>query len=402
MSGSDLFNVFNRPLEPCGEAGHTRGSWDSEMKCSELGGGVHQVCTRMDANARSFSALTGQSGWSAGREGQNHCLCLGAYALHAAKAGPELDLKCEAIPSIALTPRYVRQWSTWNGLELPRQIEDGVSRMVEACRAQAPDDASREHLEGLACGMAKAFPGMALPGGVRCAEREIPAVSALEVGALSREYDNIFGPGGKFPFAQRNRNVGGHLWAAHILDHAPELTEEELVLLFSEYCPVSGSPVSPGRPAYPFTHDAEQGTVRIADSGGTGVHHCCRPCICDLQDGTRAAPYPVELKDGRSATLTALTLKRTPCDGKPDGSLGKRGAPALHCTGGRLTGARHAAVGGVELPIVGIVRDGLPGTAAHAQGSAAYCAQRRKTGYRGGMGMMFREVAVVEEDEEGV
>ena len=390
-----LRNVFGQPLAACGEPGHSRGSWDGEMKCSEQGGGVHQVCTRMNDKTNTFSTLTGQSDWSRSRHGQNHCLCLGAYALHAAKVGPALDLKCEAIPDIALTPRYVRHWSTWNGLELPRQIEEGVHRLVTECTRQANTDEHKAHLHGLACGMVAAG-HMAAPPGVDCDSVEaeaVPEVSTLEVGRLRDEYGAIFGPGGKFPHAQNNRNVGGHLWAAHILDHAPQHTEAELRSLFSEFCPVSGSPVSPGRPAYPFRHDQPGAALEATDNGDTGVHHCCRPCICDLQDGARTAPLDVEVKGGETTTLTALALRRNPCKGRPDGDQGVPGAPAVHCTGGHLTGARTVEVDGEALPVIGILQGGLEGTAAHAQTADDYCAARRQTGYRGGMGMMFRRVA---------
>lgn len=394
-----LRNVYGKDLHPCGERGHTRGSWDGEMKCSEKGGGVHQVCTRMNHKTNTFSGMTGQSDWSRSRHGQNHCLCLGAYALHAAKVGPELDLKCQAIPDIALTPRYVRHWSTWNGLELPQQIEHGVHRLVAECAQQASTAAEREHLHGLACGMV-ASGHISAPPGVNCDGVEIPEVSApaLEVGNLRNEYAAIFGPGGKFPHAQNNRNVGGHLWAAHILDHAAELTEAEVRSLFSEYCPVSGSPVSPGRPAYPYGHRAEAGVLRATDDGDTGVHHCCRPCICDLQDGARTAPLDVKVKGGETVTMTALVLRRNPCKGRPDGDQGVPGAPAVHCTGGHLTGARTVEVNGEKMPVIGILQGHLGGTAAHAQSSDDYCAQRQQTGYRGGMGMMFRHVAVGDDE----
>ena len=402
-------NLYGHPeLQPCGDTNHSHGSWDHQKKCSETGGGVHQVCTRMNNKSDTFSSITGQSSWSADRNGQNHCLCLGAYALHAAKVGPELDLKCDAIPDIALTPRYVQQWSTWNGLELPQQIEKGMHRLVEECTLQAPDEESRQHLHGLACGMVRAG-HISAPAGVECTddhaqqeeveeeveeeleevEEELEGVQrALEVGRLRDHYGAIFGIDGKHPFARNNRNVGGHLWAAHILDHASQHTEEEVLALFSEYCPVSGSPVAPGRPAFPFSLNTDRQGVDIADHGATGVHHCCRPCICDLQDGTRTAPLDVDLKDGQTASLTVLTLRVNPCDGKPDGDQRMPGAPAVHCTDGNLTGAYTVEVDGEPLPIIGVVQEGLDRTEQHAQDAASYCAQRKATGYRGGMGQM--------------
>ena len=111
-----------------------------------------------------------------------------------------------------------------------------------------------------------------------------------------------------------------------------------------------------------------------------------------------SAPKPApqvefEREDGATATLTALALRRNPCKGRPDGDQGVPGAPAVHCTGGHLTGARTVEVDGEALPVIGILQGGLEGTAAHAQTADDYCAQRRQTGYRGGMGMMFRRVA---------
>ena len=46
-------------------------------------------------------------------------------------------LKCDAIPKIALSDNYVSKfkegWNKWNGLELEKQIVDGVENMVKIC-----------------------------------------------------------------------------------------------------------------------------------------------------------------------------------------------------------------------------------------------------------------------------
>ena len=39
-----LQNIYDEPLKPCGNSNMSSGSWDSEGKCSELGGSVHQIC----------------------------------------------------------------------------------------------------------------------------------------------------------------------------------------------------------------------------------------------------------------------------------------------------------------------------------------------------------------------
>ena len=38
-------NIYNQRLENCGLQNMSNGSWDNEKKCSETGGGVHQICT---------------------------------------------------------------------------------------------------------------------------------------------------------------------------------------------------------------------------------------------------------------------------------------------------------------------------------------------------------------------
>ena len=59
----------------------SNGSWDQNRKCSELGGGVHQICVKkISKNAKGFSESTGQSNWSDKRGHNNHCVCLGAWS----------------------------------------------------------------------------------------------------------------------------------------------------------------------------------------------------------------------------------------------------------------------------------------------------------------------------------
>ena len=43
---SILENIYNEPLKKCGTSSMSSGSWDSQGKCSELGGGVHQICVK--------------------------------------------------------------------------------------------------------------------------------------------------------------------------------------------------------------------------------------------------------------------------------------------------------------------------------------------------------------------
>ena len=116
------------------------GSWDSEGRCSELGGGVHQICIKNIANnARSFSAKTGQSNWSDQRGSDNHCVCLGAWSLYVAKNRVKDNiLQCDAIPENAFSNEYISKfsegWNKWNGLELDNQIQYGVEELFKQCR----------------------------------------------------------------------------------------------------------------------------------------------------------------------------------------------------------------------------------------------------------------------------
>ena len=142
-----LRNVYGDPLEPCRRIpGDQRGSWDAEGRCSEMGGGVHQICMRMTGD---FSVATGQSDWSKSRAHTTHCACLGAWALYAAQDGAA-DLECAAIPEASLSARYVGRWSTWNGRELPDQIRHGVEELKRQCLAQQQDAGKRRHLRSLA------------------------------------------------------------------------------------------------------------------------------------------------------------------------------------------------------------------------------------------------------------
>ena len=43
---SNLLNIYDEPLTPCGTPEMSSGSWDSNGLCSEKGGGVHQICIK--------------------------------------------------------------------------------------------------------------------------------------------------------------------------------------------------------------------------------------------------------------------------------------------------------------------------------------------------------------------
>ena len=139
--GNNMLNIYNNKLKPCGNKSMSSGSWDNKKMCSEVDGGVHQICIKkISKNTPNFSLNTGQSEWSDKRNDNNHCVCLGAWSLYSKKnkrKGKKKILKCDAIPKIALSDNYVSKfsegWNKWNGLELENQIVDGVENMVKIC-----------------------------------------------------------------------------------------------------------------------------------------------------------------------------------------------------------------------------------------------------------------------------
>ena len=155
---NDLLNIYDEPLEPCRENKMYNGSWDNKGKCSELGGGVHQICVKNIANnAKEFSKITGQSNWSDNRGINNHCVCLGAWSLYNSKKDNKNKiLKCDSIPKVALSKNYVSKfsegWNKWNGLELSNQIIDGVEGLMNNCYL---NDKKSKNLKKNYCNLAK-------------------------------------------------------------------------------------------------------------------------------------------------------------------------------------------------------------------------------------------------------
>lgn len=163
-------NIYDQPLQPCGSSSMTHGSWDDEFRCSEDGGGVHQICVHnISSSLPKFSSSTGQGDWSDHRAGANHCVCLGAWSLYSAinggdetRAHPTKDaLKCDAIPKKALSERYVGRfsngWSKWNGIEIPDQVRDGVENLVRICDT---DDYKAVALNRNYCRFAQTIPSL--------------------------------------------------------------------------------------------------------------------------------------------------------------------------------------------------------------------------------------------------
>jgi len=156
---SPMLNIYDQPLQSCGSSNMKNGSWDNEFKCSETTGGVHQICIKdISNNTTNFSKKTGQSNWSEKRGNDNHCVCLGAWSLYNTKNDVKNNiLKCDAIPKIALSNKYVSKfsegWNKWNGLELNDQIKNGVESLVKNC--YKPNDNKSINLKNNYCNFAR-------------------------------------------------------------------------------------------------------------------------------------------------------------------------------------------------------------------------------------------------------
>ena len=140
---NNLKNIYGKPLQKCKQNFDDKniGSWDNSGYCSEKDGGVHQICFKVTDNTSNFSTETGQSDWSKNRVGNNHCMCLGAWALYKAKNnGDDNELVCDSIPDMSLSTDYVKNWNKWNGNELPNQIIKGVDSLVKQCYNKNKND----------------------------------------------------------------------------------------------------------------------------------------------------------------------------------------------------------------------------------------------------------------------
>ena len=143
MAKTTIKNIYGKRLRRCRKK-HTRknknkGSWDSYGFCSEMDGGVHQICFQVNDATKDFSKKTFQPDWSSDRLHHNHCMCLGAWALYKARQNKNdikktnNELVCDAIPETALHPRYIATWNHWNHHEEEDQILDGIKALYNQC-----------------------------------------------------------------------------------------------------------------------------------------------------------------------------------------------------------------------------------------------------------------------------
>lgn len=153
-------NIYGEALSECRAAQtDSSGSWMWDGKCTEKGGGVHQIC--MDKLPPDFSVNTGQGPWSQGRANMRHCVCIGAWSLYMTREeDPTFKTSvaspfCDAIPLSSLTSAYIGNWKDWNGI--PASIVLGASKLFTKCLKHRSGPGSQGPALSGACHLAKAF-----------------------------------------------------------------------------------------------------------------------------------------------------------------------------------------------------------------------------------------------------
>merc|ERR1712190_440551 len=153
-------NIYGETLSECRAASTDgSGSWMWDGKCTEKGGGVHQIC--MDQLPADFSVKTGQGPWSEGRANKRHCVCIGAWSLYMTREeDPAWTTSsawpfCDAVPFSALTSRYISKWKDWNGI--PAKIVLGASKLFSKCLSHRSGPGSAAPTTQEACHLAEAF-----------------------------------------------------------------------------------------------------------------------------------------------------------------------------------------------------------------------------------------------------
>ena len=166
FSESQFKNIYGNELQKCqGNKSDLSGSW-IDGYCQEQGvnTGVHQLCFKVDKDTSDFSEKTYQSKWSESRKGKNHCMCLGAYALYKERQKANKnnenynqtknELVCNAIPNTVFDEKYVNNWNTWNGNQLPNQIKSGLESLVRQCFNESTIKSDKDYLRNKYCNLA--------------------------------------------------------------------------------------------------------------------------------------------------------------------------------------------------------------------------------------------------------
>jgi len=140
-------NVYGEPLAACGSS---PGSGEGD-KCTfrSFDAGAHQVCVQ--ALPHGFSSKTGQGSWSDSYAGRNWCICIWAYSSYTLqRSGPELPIKCDALPAEVLDGSYSLSKFQSCG-QMSSQCDEysaAIEQLCATCEASAPNTAAGATLRG--------------------------------------------------------------------------------------------------------------------------------------------------------------------------------------------------------------------------------------------------------------
>jgi hypothetical protein len=216
-------------------------------------------------------------------------------------------------------------------------------------------------------------------------------VSLLTIAAGLSNRDELFEKYSEI-FPNRNRNAASHRWATYILERSAEMSAVTMRDLFAGFCPVSGSPLSYQR------RELRVNMTLPLVSGGTAtgmVYYCCWPCVCDTADFIKVDTKTVSMADG--AQQLHFLVIGNPCVRQDAIPIQ---APDVNCgSQGRLEKAMLSDHGHI---IIGMMYEIGIGEHSSSQEQSTsqkefgtMCEQRASSGYRSGMGEIFRQVAAI-------
>lgn len=222
----------------------------------------------------------------------------------------------------------------------------------------------------------------------------VAAQQLNSVDDLAAQYGVIFKTG--------NRNAASHLWTSYILNRSASMPKEALSTVFRGYCPISGSPL----PDVPHTQ-YRVSMPRVNGGSITGIsHHCCWPCICDMQESVRVDTKTITTADGPEEYNVLVIgdpcskpeeLSKTfvdPFSGVSQPLNSPNAAPEVICgANGKLVGAIYSDSG---YPIIGLFftdQASLDRGFTEATTFDSKCQERKQAGYNSGMGLIFHLVA---------
>lgn len=193
-----------------------------------------------------------------------------------------------------------------------------------------------------------------------------------------------------------NRNAASHIWTTYVINKVTITphTEDEIYKLFSSFCPVSGSIVTP-TPSWnlwsglnvkessrPWWNPYQ---IELPTAGS--VYTCCWPCICDIQEFVKVDTLKINTKDKGEKLFPVLVIG-DPCI---DQSRIPQEASELECKNNVLQKTTKSTGGHI---VIGMLQKATYSVNT-AQSKQTQCDNRRLNNYQWGMGKIFLKVASI-------